>query len=338
MNRTEATEAVSFPGYYLIPGYSNYAVTKEGQVLNLQTLELLKGSTNPDGYHNYRLTGDDGHTLTWGRHRLMGFVFKHPGVDIRGLTVNHENTIKGDDRLENLEWMTQQANIEHAGRMGISDKCIPLSVRDVDTGVVEDYPSIIEYARKTGLSKDAVNYRLKMGDSRVFPERKQYRATYITRPWYVPTNVDRALLMNSTSKAVLMRLTETGEVLEFKQLSQLASHLKVAPSTVTQWMSLPNQPVLPGFIQLKWGYDETPWREIGDPYLELAVSTGNKPVRVINATTQETIVFGSAVECATVMGLKPTALHYRLKSNGTTVFSDGFKYGYYSSFSVPQSQ
>lgn len=331
MNRLQ--EATEFPGFYEISGFSRYVVNQTGVVVNKQTHEVLSGSTNPDGYHNYRLGGDNGHTLTWGRHRLLGFVFKHPGVDIEPLTVNHENGIKGDDRLENLEWKTYQGNAEHAGEFGLTDKCTPISVRDVDTGEIQQFPSIVECARVFDVSKDTINYRVKIGDSRVFPERKQYRVSTITRPWYIPSDVERELKVNSTSKSILMRVVPTGEVMEFNQLTQLAKHLKMPVPTLSVWMTLPDQPVLPGFIQLKWVTDTTPWRETGDPYMELSRTTGKKPVRVTRPETGESMVFTSAVECATVRGLKPSALNYRLKSAGTVTYLDGCRYEYYSSSS-----
>ncbi len=45
-------------------------------------------------------------------HRLVMLVFM--GVPQEGMTVNHKNGIKFDNRLENLEYMTQRENVRHA--------------------------------------------------------------------------------------------------------------------------------------------------------------------------------------------------------------------------------
>lgn len=320
----------SFEGLFAIPGFSRYGITPFGLVFNRENGNVLDGSTNPDGYVNFRLMDDNGHTLTWGRHRLLAYVFKHPGVNIDTLVVNHINAIKGDDRLDNLEWTTNQGNIEHAGALGLTEKCTPISVRDVDTGLVMKYPSIVECARYLGMTKDAINYRVKAGENRVFPERKQYRPSHKDCPWYVPENINLSLLENSTSKQVCVRFLLTKEVKVFSQMSELAIYLNTPASTLTLWINQPNQAVLPGYIQLKWGVDKTPWREVLDPYLELDNYTGKRSVKVIHDQTKETRIFSSAVECARAFNLSPTALNYRLKSNGQQVFADGFRYSYYS--------
>jgi hypothetical protein len=323
-------EALGFPGYFDIEGYSRYAITPKGEVINKQTGRNMVASKNPDGYYNFRLLGDTGHTLTWGRHRLLGYVFKHPGVVITNLIINHENGIKGSDYLENLKWDTYQGNAEHAGRMGLTDKCIPISVRDSVTGDITEYASIIDCARSLDMTKDAVAYRVKIGDSRVFPEKKQYRASDESKPWYIPSNVEKDLMSNTTSKPVMLRDVISGEVKSFAKLSTLAFFLRVSPSTITLWISQLNQPVLPGFVQIKWANDTTPWRDVDDQYLELERYSGKKAIKVVDTKTNEVKIFTSGVECANAMGLKPTALNHRLKSKGTVIYSDMCTYKYYS--------
>jgi hypothetical protein len=329
MDNYKPKEASGFPGFYEISGYSKYALSLNGSVVNKETGTYLEGSRNPDGYVNYRLTGNDGYILTWGRHRLMCYVFKHPGIDITNLVVNHINTIKGDDWLDNLEWVSYQGNAEHAGMMGVTEKCLPISVRDVDTGIVTKFPSIVECARNLNMSKDAINYRIKIGEKRIFPERKQYRSSHSDETWYIPESIERELMFNSTSKPVLVKNVLTGEVIGYDQIGYLTSVFGVSASTLSQWISRTDQPVLPFFVQLKWAHDLTPWRKIGDPYLELAAFTGKRPVKRVTELNGDIKIYLSAAECAEDNELTPTALNYRLKSNGTKSFSDGFRYGYY---------
>jgi hypothetical protein len=327
---TEPVLAIGYPNYYEIPGFSDYAIAPNGALIKKATGEFVKPSPNPDGYINYRIMGDDGQRFTWNRHRLMAVVFKHPGVDITELVVNHENGIKGDDFLDNLEWMTQQENVEHAGMMGLTEKCLPISVRDYLSGEVAKYPSIIECARALGMSKDFINWRIKAGETRVFPEGKQYRLGHSDEPWFVPDPSDDATLRYGLSKAVDVRDVITGEIVTYPQMTDLAEDLGIALSTLSQWMDKPNQPVFPGFIQIKLVSDKTPWRIVEDRYLELERNTGWRSVVVTNAESGEEKIFVSARHCANAMGIKPTALDYRLKSRGESVFRDGFRYAYYA--------
>lgn len=325
-------ETEQYPGFYEIPGFQNYAVSYEGEVVNKISGKIIAGSTNPKGYHNHRLSQNNGRTLTIGRHRLMMLAFKYPGEIVDSLWVNHKNGIRGDDRLDNLEWVTPQGNCHHAGLTGLTSKCCPISVRDVDTGVVLKFPSIIDCATHFGLSKDAIRYRIWAGEERIFPERKQYRASHSGDPWYIPEKIELEFVRFGHAKRAYVYHLLTKEIRMFVRLIDLADHLGIKPSTLTQWMKFKGQPVLPGFVLLKWSHDTTPWRQVEDPYLELASTSRNhRPVKTTEEETGAIKLYTSVQECAKYHGLNQTTLHYRLKSNGNTVFSDGYRYEYYSS-------
>lgn len=323
-------EDIDFPGFYLIPGYRQYIISKNGDVFNKETSLMLSGSRNPAGYVNYRLTDNNGKVHTWGRHRLMGFVFKYPGILFVNLVVNHKNGIKGDDWLDNLEWVTNVENIEHAGSLGLTTKCTPISVRDIDTGVVEKFTSIISCARSMGVSKDFINYRTKLGEDRIFPERKQYRSSHSDDPWPIPIDIDIDLMRNGNSKQILMRKLLTDEIIKFEKTKDLANYIGVSQSLITRWMSIPNQPTLPNFIQLKWAYDKSPWRHVDDPYSDLIKFSNSVAVKVTNSKTGDVIIYQSAVECAKAHSLLPTTLNWRLKSKSNKFYSDGYSYEYHS--------
>lgn len=321
-------EYMDYPGFYKIPGYSWYVISKEGIVFNRISGKYIDGSVNPDGYHNFRLKSDIGKTLTWGRHRLLAYVFLHPGIDVSRLVVNHINAVKGDDRIDNLEWVTYRGNAEHAGSLGLTIKCQPISVRDVDTGVIVKYASIVACARTYGVSKDFINWRVKKGEFYIFPERKQYRNSHSDEPWYVPDNMQVPNCRNG--KSVLVRYLATGESAEYPRMGDLAKNLGVSLSSLSQWLRLKNQPVLPGYVQLKWKTDPTPWREVDDFYTDLDKVQTKKTVKVINTRTGEVVIYPSAVKCAQDLNLLPTTLHERLQSNGKKIFSDGKTFSYYS--------
>ena len=329
MQSEEALESYDFPGFYEIPGYSRYVVSMEGEVINRLSGAKLRGAKLQNGYHVFRLHGDAGKTLTWGRHRLLGFVFKNPGCSIENLVINHIDAAKGRDDLENLEWVTYQGNAEHAGKLGLTEKCTPISVRDVLTGEICDYSSIEAYARLVGWTKDKVNWRVKAGETRVFPEGKQYRLKNTLTPWFIPDNVDKALLFNSRSRKTLMRHVLSGEIKEFPSLSEAARYLNLSKAMLSLSMK-EDQPVLPGLVQIKFAHDDTPWRTITDPYLEYESHSGRKVIKVVEEETRKELFFLSSKDCCEAMKLKPQALNYRLKSKGKDVYSDGRRYAYYS--------
>lgn len=312
--------------FYDIPGYSNYSINMKGEVFSKLSNGLLNGSFNPAGYLNFRIKHDLGFTFTWGRHRLLMYVFRNPKCDINNLVVNHLNGIKGDDWLDNLEWTTYKKNQEHAGAMGLTDKCIQVSVNKLSTGEILKFPSIIECAKYMGLSKDAVVHRLKIGEKRIFPELAQYRKGHSDEDWFMPSDLDLALLDNGTSKRILVRNVVKKTVRIFDRITDACNHLRVPVSTMSAWLRKPNQPTLPGFIQVKFANDTSPWRDVSNPLLEVAEFHNKKHV-VVNFPNGDSKTFTSLKDCSIELKMKISTVHFRL-NNPKSKSNDGLVFNY----------
>ena len=303
-----------------LEGYSNYVVYENGLVFSFLTNEFLEGSRNPAGYVNFRLTDDNGVCKTWGRHRLLGWCFLRDENWTPDLVVNHGNGIKGDDRLNNLEWVTNLENIHHAGEAGLSPKCLPVQLRNIDTKEVLDFPSIIDCARHLGLHKDVVSDRVSKGPAFLYPGRLQFRYKS-TDEWETPTE----------SAGIFVRNVLSGEVKLFPFLARVAEEYGFSPAAATKWIRLENQPVLPGMIQMKRELDETPWRHVNDPIAELSRFLNTRPVVAREISTGKETVFVSAVECARAFNINVTTLHYRLNLKSAKTFK-GYQF-YFSPLS-----
>ena len=100
-----------------VPGFDRYFVSNQGRVASKKgdSYVPLKLHQTSGGYHKVRLSRS-GKRHEFKVHRLICLVFLGPA---NGLQVNHLNAKKTDNRLENLEYVTDKQNKAHARSMGI---------------------------------------------------------------------------------------------------------------------------------------------------------------------------------------------------------------------------
>jgi len=319
-----------------IPDFPKFMISEDGILYNKPVEQFRKASVDKrTGYAYFNLLVEHPTDLSRAivvrrsRHRLMALTFiKCPG-NPKDLVVNHLNGIKGDDRIDNLEWTTDKGNLEHAGAHGLTPKCIPVEIREVSIGRVVRYPSATEAGRDLGLTKDAVLYRLRKGESFVCPSGMQYREGHSDASWVEPLPENRRFF--GWSRPVLVKELLTGSVLKFGTVTDAARHMgiKLAALNTRLIEQGKHQHFIPGYYLAKYYSDETPWREVPDPYL-LADKEG--PFRVVvvkQDATGETRIYDSASQCARALGENPTTINFRLQSNGRAAYK-GLRYQYYS--------
>lgn len=78
---------------------------------------MLRGTLDKDGYRKVKLTNDIGSKAKF-VHRLVAISFLDNLENKR--TVNHLDGDKLNNTLENLEWATDQENVSHAFKHGLS--------------------------------------------------------------------------------------------------------------------------------------------------------------------------------------------------------------------------
>lgn len=137
-----------------IPGFDGYFVTKDGKVFSNmrgKLKQLYVGRTR-DGYPIVYLYFSKNYKKTVRVHRLVAITFL-PNPQNKS-QVNHKNGIKTDNRVENLEWMTNLENTRHSfrelGRRRADNAGTPRKrVRCIETGAI--YESMSLAAHHTGV-------------------------------------------------------------------------------------------------------------------------------------------------------------------------------------------
>lgn len=93
-----------------IPGLEGkYQASNLGNIKSVKRNCIMKHSRTPRGYCKIPLITEEGRK-TFYIHRLVMAAF----VGESGLTVNHKDGLKTNNRLDNLEYLTMEDNTKHA--------------------------------------------------------------------------------------------------------------------------------------------------------------------------------------------------------------------------------
>lgn len=143
-----------------IPEYEGYyQVSNLGNVKSLldnkgRQRELILKLDTAAGYRQVALY-KNGIMKRFKVHRLVVFAF----YGMSSLQVNHINGNKTDNRLCNLEYVTQSENMKHAYLLGLEKPCdngFKKAVAMVKDGVEKQYQSIREMCRENHFDRRTV--------------------------------------------------------------------------------------------------------------------------------------------------------------------------------------
>ncbi len=387
-------------GFSYIPMFSRYVINRDGVVYEKSSNRIIVPHFNK-GYYSYSLKPDVGPRTSLKRHRGICLAFTSYPSNVDEMQVNHKNGIAGDDRINNLEWVTCSENRLHAISNGLTLVNKPVIVRnietgeeieyntlnsfcrafklneskvskvlskaneplvhsvfeisykhkehavlkntnrravlvrDIRTGEVNEYETIVSCAEKLGVTKHFVNWRINSPTSCLHSDYKQFKRKSDTTPWYIPIDYEKEIMESSWSKITQVRDVFSGEVTEYVTQRQAAHYLGIAEPTINLWLSQSQQPVFKSqkdgrFVQVKNKSDMSNWRIPTDPDAEFKNGLQTKTVLVRNAKTGIILEFPSAKKCADVMNITPTNLNWRLKSKGQKVFSKEWQFKYKS--------
>jgi len=129
----------------------DYAISKDGKILSLLTDQYVKTSVDSNGYLKVTLW-KDGHSCTRRVHKLVAEMFI-PNPDNLPV-INHIDGNKQNPNYTNLEWCTQQENVQHAHQTGLQTKTSDIEVVRGDGRV---YRSLTEAAQDNGVTKSAIS-------------------------------------------------------------------------------------------------------------------------------------------------------------------------------------
>ena len=314
------TECKEHPGYYHLQQYPNYCINESGDVKVIPTGKSLSGSvTKPGkksikgGYVKFRIVNADFVITSVGRHQLLCQTFKAKPEGNEKYVVNHINGIPGDDRLENLEWVTYAQNTQHAYENGLyPSKERRLLVKFMEDGTIVEYKYLAAAARALGVSENLIRTRLKKYPGRFYSDGYAFKLADVGE-WS-----DEKPLSAMTYRSFRSRNIITGEIHIFNSVAVAEKLLGIRDSCIILSLSKPGS-LLNGY-EFKLNSDHTPWRELSEEQIatHFKYPHGHYPLQIqlTHLTTNEIITFDDSIEAGRFLGRTRCRVVAVAKANG----------------------
>jgi hypothetical protein len=305
-----------YPGYYKNLKYG-LLVSKEGKVKDLQSGEDIEYNVYPDKYSYIS------HLAV---HRLMAETFLICPGNTEDYHVNHDDGVKTNNHLDNIEWCTRSENSIHAYETGLRPDNKPLKVKDLETGEVTHHYSLQEAARFLNVNGSVIYNYLK--GSRNTPFRLKWVITNENEVFPPLTKDDVGKLPKGVGNQYIGIDIESGKGYIFFGLRSMSKYLHVAPITI-QCKFLETDPVVIKGIKIMLKHEF-----IGD-YSEFVYvgfpKTGRPvrkpvPIQVHNTKTKETVDWPSCQAFAAYLGIKKNTLQKNLLVNNGVFYNYVIRY------------
>jgi hypothetical protein len=138
---------------YIIP---HMTLSIDGSLYNHKTKKFKKWTKDTNGYMKTQIWVG-GKPKNVHQHRLLAQEFINNSKNKK--QVNHINGIKHDNRIENLEWVTQSENGLHSFANGLQKVTKPCK-KVIDTSNNKIYDSVTEAAKYNGISRSHLSNML----------------------------------------------------------------------------------------------------------------------------------------------------------------------------------
>jgi hypothetical protein len=137
--------------FYDIKNFKGYKINKKGEIYSDKSKQILK-TRICNGYKtiNFVVNKKNNNLAI---HRLVALTFL-PQIEGKNI-VNHINSDKLDNRLENLEWVTQKENTAAHGKQIYHPKKV--NQIDMDDNIIATFDSLIDAGKAIGFSPSAIS-------------------------------------------------------------------------------------------------------------------------------------------------------------------------------------
>jgi hypothetical protein len=154
--RVKNTNIFNISEFVDIPKYTNYMVSKKGEIYSKNIKRLCRITILPSGYHKIKCKSDDNIFKDLYIHVIVAMTYLNYVPSSNMIVVNHIDGNKGNNNLDNLEIITQKENMKHSTM--INNHTIfrrAVYYIDNDEHIIQ-YKSAKEASNKTGIDNSSI--------------------------------------------------------------------------------------------------------------------------------------------------------------------------------------
>ena len=298
-----------YNGFSFIPMFSRYMIDSKGVVFDLSRKRFVKGRFIK-GYFTYVLFNDLEERASLSRHRAIGLVFLDYPCDVDEKHINHINGIKGEDGVENLEWVSCAENRMHAIDIGLISIRKPIVMENEVSGETRVIKSMKDACRLYGISKKVLSGYLnsEIGCYKKWPFKFSY---YIE---------DEEADDITPKTKILVRNLRDGKITEYDSLISCARCLRISKHSVSARIEDRWDKIHSDGLQIRRKTDQRPWYTPDDVEQSILESGWITPCLVRKCSSGEVVEYSSQREACRALGISEATLHKWLSGKNQPIF------------------
>ena len=130
--------------YYIHPIFTNYAASKDGEILNVKTGRILKKNLTDMGYYQFKV--NDKKLIKPKNYYIHRFEWECvKGVIPEGFVIDHCDSVKTNNKIENLQLLTLGENVRKGNRK-------PITSFNIKNNKQKNYDSILSASLELDIS------------------------------------------------------------------------------------------------------------------------------------------------------------------------------------------
>lgn len=296
-----------------IPGTLGFLASDTGEIYDSQG-NIRTQYRNLDGYCTVAVLRDDDRWVTYGVHRLVALAFLEPPGEPILLTINHKDSCKENNAVDNLEWLTCKFNNVHHALSRQPTRPMILMWQDGAESILSE--SLTTASALSGHDSDVIWQSIVDGKS---VDGWYFRHQRSSDP--LPTHLRKTTIPNRDclgrlpEKVTKLKDIHTEEVVVYKTMTQAAMAHGVLTGHLSAVARSKGLSLFKGRYLV--AYSDEPFGDYDYSKLLDAARRGvGREVVAKDLENYEIIHYPSASQFVTQTGLSKKAITVRLKRDG----------------------